>query len=43
VKAVKGQKSVKKSSKEATKLAFHGSFGVFFSQGDLGQYFFLVL
>ena len=39
----KWQKRVKKSSKEATKLAFHGSFGGFFSQGDLGQYFFLVL
>ena len=39
----KWQKRVQKSSKEATKLAFHGSFGGFFSQGDLGQYFFLVL
>ena len=36
----KWQKRVKKSSKEATKLAFYGSFGGFFSQGDLGQYFF---
>ena len=43
VKAVKGQKSVKKSSKEATKLAFSGIFGGVFSRGDLGQYFFLVL
>ena len=43
VKAVKGQKSVKKSSKEATKLAFFGIFGEVFSKGDLGQYFFLVL
>ena len=43
VKAVKGQKSVKKSSKEATKLAFSGIFGGVFSRGDLGQYFLLVL
>ena len=43
VKAVKGQKSVKKSSKEATKLAFSGILGGVFSRGDLGQYFFLVL
>ena len=39
----KWQKRVKKSSKEATKLAFFGIFGEVFSKGDLGQYFFLVL
>ena len=39
----KWHKRVKKSSKEATKLAFFGIFGGVFSKGDLGQYFFLVL
>ena len=36
----KWHKRVKKSSKEATKLAFFGIFGGVFSKGDLGQYFF---
>ena len=39
----KWHKRVRKSSKEATKLAFFGIFGEVFSKGDLGQYFFLVL
>ena len=39
----KWQKRVKKSSKEATKLAFFGIFGGVFSKRDLGQNFFLVL
>ena len=39
----KWQKRVKKSSKEATKISILWQFLVFFSQGDLGQYFFLVL
>ena len=36
----KWHKRVRKSSKEATKLAFFGIFGEVFSKGDLGQYFF---
>ena len=42
-----GRQSDKKGSKNhqkrLQKLAFYGSFWCFFSQGDLGQYFFLVL
>ena len=37
------KKGSKNHQKRLQKLAFYGSFWCFFSQGDLGQYFFLVL